>query len=167
MSTAWRVRANTEWLITACKATQVDACRLLLTNYSLGHRCVSRPTELSAVALSRLCCGRIKWGWRMVGRGPHLLCQADKSTDIWAARQQTALQLAFCSSDRSPLGPWENRRDKLHLFSVCVPWGIKGEDISSHPAWLGLTHLRAPFLPHSLWAFFTHLGDMARGTVAA
>lgn len=138
---------NTQWVITACKATQVDACRLLSTNYSPGHRRVNRPTELSAVPLNRLCCS-LQLGLNVdeeAGRvqGPFPLCRPDRPLDSSAARQRaSALQPLFRSSGRSHPGPWENKGVRLHLFSVSVPQGIKGEDISSRPAWLGPTHLR-------------------------
>lgn len=163
---------NTQWVITACKATQVDACRLLSTNYSPGHRRVNRPTELSAVPLNRLCCS-LQLGLNVdeeAGRvqGPFPLCRPDRPLDSSAARQRaSALQPLFRSSGRSHPGPWENKGVRLHLFSVSVPQGIKGEDISSRPAWLGPTHLRRPFLPRSLQALFTHPADMACGTVVA
>lgn len=163
---------NTQWVITACKATQVDACRLLSTNYSPGHRRVNRPTELSAVPLNRLCCS-LQLGLNVdeeAGRvqGPFPLCRPDRPLDSSAARQRaSALQPLFRSSGRSHPGPWENKGVRHHLFSVSVPQGIKGEDISSRPAWLGPTHLRRPFLPRSLQALFTHPADMACGTVVA
>lgn len=159
-------------VITACKATQVDACRLLSTNYSPGHRRVNRPTELSAVPLNRLCCS-LQLGLNVdeeAGRvqGPFPLCRPDRPLDSSATRQRaSALQPLFRSSGRSHPGPWENKGVRLHLFSVSVPQGIKGEDISSRPAWLGPTHLRRPFLPRSLQALFTHPADMACGTVVA
>lgn len=100
------------------------------------------------------------------------LCRVDRALDSSpnssVAREQTSvLQPVFRSSGRSLPGPWENKGVRLHLFSVAVPRGIKGEDISSRPAWLGLTHLRGPFSPHSLRALFTHPTDMACGTVLA
>lgn len=112
---------------------------------------------------------RKKWE---IGGGFIPLCRVDRPLDSSpnssVAREQTSvLQPVFRSSGRSLPGPWENKGVRLHLFSVAVPRGIKGEDISSRPAWLGLTHLRGPFSPHSLRALFTHPTDMACGTVLA
>ncbi len=120
----------------------------------------------------RLCCGL--WlglngdeeGGRVEGAFP--LWRADRPLDSSAAGQWTSvLQPMFRSSGRSLPGPWQNKGVRLHLFSVSVPRGIKGEDISSRPAWLGPTHLRGPFSPRSLRALFTHPADMACGTVVA
>lgn len=168
MSTAWRLRANTQ-VITACTTTQVDACRLLLTNYSLGHGSVSRPTESSAMPQSRLCCGVwLRLNGNEGGRRGFSIVSDWQTTGQFAARWRTsALQPMFSSSGRSLPGPWENKGVRLHLFSVPVPGGIKGEDITSCPAWLGPTHLRGPFSPRSLRALFTHPADMACGTVVA
>lgn len=122
--------------------------------------------------LSRLCCG-LWLGFNgdeeeeVELRG---LLHCVELTDRWTAQQpggEHQLQPMFRSSGRSLPGPWENKGVRLHLFSVSVPWGIKGEDISSRPAWLGYTHLRGPFSPHSLRALFTHPADMACGTVVA
>lgn len=112
-------------------------------------------------------CGCEWMGMREEG-GVSPLYQTDRPLDSSAARWRTSgLQPMFRSSGRSLPGPWENKVVRLHLFSVPVPWGIKGEDITSCPAWLGPTHLRGPFSPRSLWALFTHPADMACGTVVA
>lgn len=50
-----------------------------------------------------------------------------------------------CSSDRSVPAPSENKGVRLHLFSVSVLLRIKGEDITSGPAWPDTTHLRSLF----------------------
>lgn len=138
-----------------------------------GHRCATRATELSALPLSVPCSGLCLGSKEMRDRGGFIpLCRVDRPLDSSpnssVAREQTSvLQPVFRSSGRSLPGPWENKGVRLHLFSVAVPRGIKGEDISSRPAWLGLTHLRGPFSPHSLRALFTHPTDMACGTVLA
>lgn len=91
--------------------------------------------------------------------GLFLLCQVDRPMGASAAEQRmSALQHVRCGS---LVGPWENRGVRLHLFSVSVPWWIKGEGISSLPARLGLTHLRTAFLPPSVQALFTYPVNMA------
>lgn len=113
------------------------------------------------------------WDWMgMSKRGrveePFPLCQTDRPLDSSVAGQWISqLRPVFHRSDGSLPGPWENKGVRLHLFSVSVPQGIKGEDISNRPAWLGPTHLRGPFSPRSLQALFTHPADMACGTVVA
>lgn len=136
---------NTRWVITGSKATWASACRLQPTNYSPGHCRVSRPTELLAVPLSRLCYGL----WLRLNRneeagrveGLFSLCPADRPLDSSADRQRTsALQPLFRSGSRSLPGPWENKGVRLHLFSISVPRGIKGEDIPAVPPdWVRLT----------------------------
>lgn len=129
--------------------------------------------EMSAVPVNRLCCGPCL-GLNVGGGGGGELggtFHCTRLTDHWTVQRlgggHQHSSLWFRRSGRSLAGPWENKRVRLHLFSVSVPGGIKGEDISSRPAWLSPTHLRGPFSPHSLWALFTHPADMACGTVAA
>lgn len=126
MSTAWQVRANTQWVITACKATQGDACRLLSTNYSLGHRCVSRPTKLSAVPPSR----RLNWdGGSKKGSGKqdlalHCLKLTNQWAPLWLAYEHQ--DPSSCSAAEVLLPDLKNKKKgRLHLFSVSAPPRIK------------------------------------------
>lgn len=110
MSTAWQVRANTQWVITACKATQGDACRLLSTNYSLGHRRVSRPTKLSAVPPSRLRlapCRRLDWD--------------GGSREGWGKQGELALHCVKLTNQRAPLWPAYKHQDPSSRSAAAAP----------------------------------------------
>lgn len=138
-----------------CLPTPIDQ---LLSGSSLRTQCVSWWTELSAVQQ----CWGLWQGFNQDWRGFHYV----GLTGLWTAHRlgskHQCFQPVVRSSGGSHSGPEENKGVRLQLFSVSVPWGIKGGDIFCCPAWLGPAHLRGPvFLPRSLQALFTHPGDMA------
>jgi len=149
MNTAWQVRANTQWVITACKATQVDACRLLSANYSLGHRCVSRPTELSAVPLSWLC-GSLwlgsNWDERRAGvgglRGNPLHCV--RLTDQGTLRRQGGEHQHCSPCSAAATGHFQDLEKIRKSDSICFLSLFSGESKGKTfpavlPDWVWLT----------------------------
>lgn len=166
MSAAWRVKMNND------SSPPGKPHKLMPADFfwPITHRVIG-------VWAGQLSCQQCHWiifasrivrGWaagRQLKTGGIIV--SDWQINRYQCGNAANINSPACSGSGSPPGPWENRGVKLHLFSVSVPRGIKGEDISSHPAWLGLTHLRDAFSPHSLWALFTHPGDVACGTVAA